>query len=179
MKLARDPALGSVALLALTALVVLLQSSEIVLFAPALRDVPYSSGGSGSVAVELTGDTGRNGVYFVPKGTSVSAFLDAAGSFAGPLVKAETLDVLQGSTRIERRPMSTAKRIALGIPIDVNGSTPEELALVPGIGKFTAKKILERRGLEGPFRSLDDLAEIRGIKGKRLEKIRTHLCVGC
>ena len=101
MKLARDPALGSVALLALTALVVLLQSPGIVLFAPASRDVPYSSKGNGSVAVELAGDTGRNGVYFVPKGTPLAGFLDAAGVRAdasvccpGPFAKATTVSVL-------------------------------------------------------------------------------------
>ncbi len=185
MRIGRDPALGSVALLALTAIVILLQSPGIVQLAPAPRDIPFASGGHGSVAVELTGDTGRNGVYFVPKGTSLAGFLDvagvraaASGSCTDPLVKATTVSVLEGRGAASR-PMSAAHRVALGIPIDVNGSTPEELALVPGIGKVTAEKILERRSLAGPFRSLDDLAEIGGIKGKRLEKLRPHLCIGC
>ena len=186
MKLARDPAFGSVALLALTALVVLLQSPEIILFATASRDVPYSSKGHGSVAIELVGDTGRNGVYFVPKGTPLAGFLDEAGVRADasgccpdPIAKATTVSVLREGKEVVSRPMSAAKRVALGIPIDVNVSSPEELTLVPGIGRVTAERLLERRSLAGPFRSLDDLAEIRGIKGKRLEKLRPYLCVGC
>lgn len=186
MGIGRDPALGSVVLLALTALVVLLHAPGVALLAPAPRDVPLASGGRGSVAVELTGDTGRNGVYFVPGGTSLAGFLvaagvraDAPGSFPDPLVKATTVSVLRHGKGVESRPMSAAKRIALGIPIDVNGTTPEELSLVPGIGRVTAERILERRDRAGPFRSLDGLAAVRGIKGKRLEKLRPFLCVGC
>lgn len=186
MKLGRDPVLGSVALLGLTALVVLLQAPEIVLFAPAPRDVPYSLGGRGSVAVELTGDSGHNGVYFVPKGTPVNRFLDLAGvrteapgSSPCFLMKASTVSVLREDKGVECLTMGASKRVALGIPIDVNRSSLEELMLVPGIGKATAGRILERRSLGGPFRSLDELTEVQGIKQKRIEKLRPHLCIGC
>jgi competence protein ComEA len=75
--------------------------------------------------------------------------------------------------------MDAAKRVALGIPIDLNRSSLEELGLVPGIGKATAERILERRSLAGPFRGIDELMEVRGIKEKRLEKLRPYLCIGC
>lgn len=190
MQIGRDPAVGSVALLALTALVVWFQSSATPWFGSSPpRGVPHASGASGTVAVELTGDSGRNGVYFVPKGTTVAALLDLAGirrkaagmSLSAPaeLNRASTVNILQGPARIEHRPMAAAKRIALGIPIDVNRSSREELVLVPGIGEATAERILERRAIAGSFRRLDDLMLIRGIKEKRLETLRPYLCVGC
>lgn len=189
MKIGRTPALGSVALLGLTALAVLLQPFGIRPFGPSPIDVPYSSVRPGTVAVELTGDSGRNGVYFVPKGTPLVGFLDLAGiareaagnslSASTTLEKAATVTTGQGENRLESRPMDAAKRVALGIPIDLNRSSLEELGLVPGIGKATAERILERRSLAGPFRDIDELMEVRGIKEKRLEKLRPYLCIGC
>lgn len=189
MKIGRTPALGSVALLGLTALAVLLQPFGVRPSGPSPLDVPYSSVRPGTVAVELTGDSGRNGVYFVPKGTPLDRFLDLAGivredagnplSASTTLEKAAAVDTGQGEKRVETRPMGAAKRVALGIPINVNGSSPEELALVPGIGKATAARILERRSLVGPFRGIDELMEVRGIKEKRLEKLRPYLCTEC
>jgi competence protein ComEA len=75
--------------------------------------------------------------------------------------------------------MAMAKRLALGIPIDINRLTIAEMMLVPGIGEKTAERILECRSENGPFRNLDDLTRVKGIKEKRLEKLRPFLCVGC
>jgi competence protein ComEA len=75
--------------------------------------------------------------------------------------------------------MAADKRLALGIAIDVNRATLEELVLVPGIGEKTAGKIVEERGLNGKFSRLEELMRVKGIKEKRLEKLRRYLCVGC
>ena len=66
--------------------------------------------------------------------------------------------------------MSADKRLALGIPIDLNRSSLEDLVLVPGIGEKTAAKIVEERGLNGTFGNLEELMRVKGIKEKRLEK---------
>jgi competence protein ComEA len=76
-------------------------------------------------------------------------------------------------------PMSADKRLALGLPIDLNRSSFEDLVLVPGIGEKTAEKILEERGLNGKFGKLEELMRVKGIKGKRLERLRRYLCIGC
>ncbi len=68
--------------------------------------------------------------------------------------------------------MAAAKRLALGIPIDINRSSLEDLVLVPGIGEKTAEKILEQRNANGTFRKLDELMLVKGIKEKRFEKLR-------
>ena len=188
MTIARDPAIGSIALLVLTALVVLANDSGITMPVPHPVQVPHAEGGQGAVAVELAGDSGRNGVYFIPKGTPVSGFLDLAGirqegsGLSSPpavLRIATTVRVLRGEGRIDVRPMDSAKRIALGIPIDINHATREELVLVSGIGQATAERILEQRRLAGAFRRIDDLKRVGGIKEMRLEKLRPYLCIGC
>ena len=63
-------------------------------------------------------------------------------------------------------------------PVNINTASAEELQLVPGIGPVTAEKILQMRKSYGAFKSVDDLAAIRGIGKKRLDKMRKYLTVG-
>jgi competence protein ComEA len=189
MKIGREMALGGVALLGLTAFTVLIQSSGFSLPGSSPPEIRYASCFSGTVAVELAGDSGRNGVYCVPRGIPVRAFLDLAGVLreaAGQtlpgtsiLDRPATVSVFRTAGRVETRPMDAAKRLALGIPIDVNRSNREELVLVPGIGEVTAERILDRRSRAGSFRTLDDLLQVKGIGEKRFDKLRPYLCVGC
>jgi competence protein ComEA len=62
-------------------------------------------------------------------------------------------------------------------PIDVNQASEEELALVPGIGKVMARRIIEFREQNGPFARVEDLLKVKGIGEKSLEKLRPHVKV--
>ena len=189
MKIGRDQLLGSFALLVLTALLMLLATPAQSPYERPVLDVPYSEETPGAIAVELTGESGRNGIYFIPKGTDLAGFLVMTGiKSVGTMEKpknaavfksATTVNLLVGPPGISAGPMSAEKRLALGIPIDINRSSLEELVLVPGIGEKTAEKILEQRSINGTFRRLDELMLVKGIKEKRLEKLRRYLCIGC
>ncbi len=54
--------------------------------------------------------------------------------------------------------------------LDVNTVTEEQLDAVPGIGPTLAKNIVAAR----PFKSADDLRNVKGIGDKRYEKIRPY-----
>jgi len=56
--------------------------------------------------------------------------------------------------------------------IDLNLASSEELQSLPGIGPALAKRILESRSREGPFRGPDDLLRVRGIGPTTLARIR-------
>ena len=137
----------------------------------------------------MTGESGRNGIYFIPKGIDLAGFLAMTGikpvgtmekpKNAAVFKSATTVNLLVRPPGISAGPMSAEKRLALGIPIDINRSSLEELVLVPGIGEKTAEKILEQRSINGTFRRLDELMLVKGIKEKRLEKLRRYLCIGC
>jgi competence protein ComEA len=189
MKIGRDQLLGSLALLVLTALLMLLAiPSQSPRETPVL-DVPYSTETPGSIAVELTGESGCNGIYFIPRGTNLAGFLAMAGikpvgsveerKNAELFKSAKTVNLLAKPPGISVGPMSADKRLALGIPININRSSLQELVLVPGIGEKTAEKILEQRSINGSFRKLEELMLVKGIKEKRLEKLRRYLCIGC
>ena len=62
--------------------------------------------------------------------------------------------------------------------VDVNRAGVEELTSLPGIGPALAKRIVEYRQENGPFRSVDDLMAVKGIGPKLLGKIRDRVTVG-
>lgn len=63
-------------------------------------------------------------------------------------------------------------------PINLNTASAAELEQVPGIGPSTAGKIVQMRKSYGAFKSVDDLAALRGIGKKRLDKMRKYLTAG-
>jgi competence protein ComEA len=57
-------------------------------------------------------------------------------------------------------------------PIDLNTATAEQLDALPGVGPATAKAIIDHRTKNGPFRSVDDLLDVRGIGPAKLDALR-------
>lgn len=50
--------------------------------------------------------------------------------------------------------------------LNVNTATRAELEALPGIGPTLAQRILDDRGEQGPFGSIEDLKRVRGIGDK-------------
>ena len=64
-------------------------------------------------------------------------------------------------------------------PVDVNSATAEALAeAIDGVGLKRAEAIVNFRDENGPFRSLDDLVQVRGIGERIVEGNRDNLTVG-
>ena len=61
----------------------------------------------------------------------------------------------------------------------VNINTADEAALVTlkGIGEAKAKAIIEHRQKNGPFKTVDDLANVKGIGDKTLVELHDQLAV--
>ena len=55
--------------------------------------------------------------------------------------------------------------------VNVNTATAEELEALPGIGPALALRIVEFRASIGVFRDLNDLLQVRGIGGRKLEAL--------
>lgn len=59
--------------------------------------------------------------------------------------------------------------------LNVNTASAEQLTMLPGIGKATAKNIMDYRTQNGNFKAVDDLLKVKGIGDKTLEKIKSYV----
>ena len=59
--------------------------------------------------------------------------------------------------------------------LDVNTASLEELVGIPYIGEHKAQQIIDHRQQRGPFRSLEEIKLVRGIKEKNFAKFRGFL----
>jgi competence protein ComEA len=63
-------------------------------------------------------------------------------------------------------------------PVDINKADAKALAALDGVGDVKAQAIVAYRDQNGPFKSVDDLAKVKGIGDKTLERNRDNLTVG-
>jgi len=148
--------------------------------------VPSVGEGSG-IAVQIAGYETYAGIYFVQRGSTIGdllrkAGIDDRGGFTGfdssrTLQSGERVVFDRVTGRVIVNHMPASDRLALGMPIDLNRATPEELALIPGIGRTTAAKIARFREEKGLFPSIDDLKRIEGLGKKQYEEIRKYLFI--
>ena len=61
--------------------------------------------------------------------------------------------------------------------IHLNQATAEQLQTLPGVGPALSERIVSYRNEHGPFRSVDQLAEVNGVGQAKLAKLRSQLTV--
>ena len=77
-------------------------------------------------------------------------------------------------------PDAVLSREVLGLSqgvLDLNAATASDLEGLPGIGPKMAERIIRYRESRGPFRSVDELSNVRGIGTRTLEKLRPMIAV--
>lgn len=74
--------------------------------------------------------------------------------------------------------LALACQVATAAPVDLNTADAATLAReLKGIGEVRARAIVEYRRNNGPFRSVDELALVKGIGPRVIEQNRAHLRV--
>ncbi|MCS7233140.1 MAG: helix-hairpin-helix domain-containing protein [Synergistetes bacterium] len=140
-----------------------------------------------TIYVQVYGAIKNPGVYKVKKGTRLFEVVNMAG---GPSPEADIRsvnlakvvedgekifipkigEVLGSSSTRDEGAQGKASKL-----VNVNKATVEELERLPGIGKTMAKRIVEYREKNGPFKEPSDLLKVKGIGEKKLEKIRSMI----
>lgn len=133
------------------------------------------------LAVEIVEKDIDSGIYFTAPGTTVNQLLARTGIDIRSekdfmLEQGMKLAIDSGSGRgMSLTAIDNSRRLALGIPIDLNLAGKDDLLLIPGIGEITAQKILKLRSQKGSFNNIEELMETEGIKEKKLSKLKRYL----
>jgi competence protein ComEA len=147
--------------------------------------------GPGEAVVHVAGAVRSPGVYALPDRARVIDAIQKAGGFApnadpGQLNLAarvvdgtQILVPLRGAAPAPGAPQRPAARgaapAAAGGLVSINSASAEELDTLPGIGPATAAKIIEYRQRHGGFKTVDELAAVKGIGPKKLERLRPRV----
>jgi competence ComEA-like helix-hairpin-helix protein len=74
-------------------------------------------------------------------------------------------------------PSTIQRRTSLGHRIELNSADHAELLQLPGVGDSLAQRIEDYRRRHGPFQDVNQLAAVRGVGPKTLERLRPWLRV--
>ncbi|HEX4982280.1 MAG TPA: helix-hairpin-helix domain-containing protein [Ilumatobacteraceae bacterium] len=145
--------------------------------------LPSAGTETSTFVVHVAGAVAAPGVYDVRGPARVVDAIEAAG---GPTPQAE-LDSLNLAASLadgQRIYVPVVGEIVVPVddgsvgddasrgPIDLNTATVVELDQLPGVGPATASAIVEHRDEHGPFATVDDLTDVRGIGPAKLDAIR-------
>jgi competence protein ComEA len=159
---------------------------------PVEATLPRASSPSNSAAppttasqlvVQAAGAVAKPGVYTVPGTARVNDLVAAAGGFASdadpdqvelaaPLTDGERVYVPRVGEAPPPPTGSTAGTSSSRGPVDLNRASAADLESLPGIGPALAQAIIDHRSQDGPFRSVDDLADVRGIGPAKMDQLR-------
>jgi competence protein ComEA len=148
-----------------------------------------------TVTVHVVGSVRRPGVYRISGGGRVDDAVAAAGGLLGSADQAavnlarmvndgEQIAVpAKGATAVRGGAPGASGAVGGGVPgagakIDLNSATAEQLDTLPGVGPATAKKIVDDRTQNGPYRTVDDLLRVPGIGAKKLDALKDLVTAG-
>ena len=143
----------------------------------------------GEIVVHVVGAVAAPGVQQLPAGSRVADAVEAAGgaspdadlsriNLAAVAIDGQQVYVLRQGEQQPPPPAGGAGDPAGGEgPVNVNTASASQLEELPGVGPATAEAIIAHRDQHGPFGSVDDLIDVRGIGEAKLEQIRERATV--
>ncbi len=153
------------------------------------------SAGSAALVVHIAGAVTVPGVVRLGAGTRVVDAVTAAGglradadpdrvNLAAPLTDGQRIVVpIIGQPApaevVPTGPSGTSGPGQQGVagPVDLNTADAAALEELPGVGPATSAAILAHREAEGPFSSVEDLIDVRGIGEAKLDALRDLVVV--
>ena len=99
---------------------------------------------------------------------------------------AAVLISLQSAGRLTRAPRAFEDRQGASSPLcrvedgalklNINEATAADIQLLSGFGEALSQAVVDYRTANGPFRSVDELANVPGVGAARLEAVKPYIC---
>lgn len=163
---------------------------EIALDEPA--DTAETVAEKSEVTVYVSGEVTSPGVVTLDSSSRVKDAVAACGDFT-PLADKNSVNLAQKLTdgMQIKVPAQTAQQNTTQTPaqnaqsapsssgnaeiVNINTATKEQLDTLPGVGPATADKIIEYRQTNGPFQSIEDIKNVRGIGDAKFSKMQSRI----
>lgn len=133
------------------------------------------------VVVSVVGEVARPGLVTLDQGARVA---DALGA-AGPLPSADLVVLNQAQLLVDGQQIHVQAIGAAPPPpppgapaastpgvISLNSATAAELTSLPGVGEATAAAIVTHREANGPFATVEQLMDVKGIGPAKFEALK-------
>jgi competence protein ComEA len=148
---------------------------------------------SPDLIVDVVGKVNTPGIVTLPKGWRVFEAIKAAGGLKGR-VDTTSLNMARELNDGEQvlvgvAPVAAAGPVVgesapgaggdapIGVKVNLNTATVEQLDTLPGVGPVTAQAILSWRETNGRFGTVDDLLDVKGIGEATLAELRDLVVV--
>ena len=147
------------------------------------------------IAVHLTGQVNKPGLYYLQFGERVNDVVEKAGGFssnadvqkvnlASLLADGQYLYIPSVEENAPRPASQTPSgggssngETQPGSLININFADAEELEKITGVGPSTAKNILKYRDENGPFTSIEDIENVTGIGEAKFASMESEITV--
>lgn len=133
---------------------------------------------AGPSCCHVVGAVHAPGVYTLPRGARVRDAIRAAGGATADadLERVNLAALVQDQQQIVVPGLAAHTSGGPGVGgealVDVNIADCAMLQTLPGIGPVMAERIIAYREANGPFHTLEDLIQVKGIGEATLEKLR-------
>jgi competence protein ComEA len=141
-----------------------------------------------TITAQIDGSVATPGVYPLPAGARLDDLVTGAGGLA-PDADVSDLNLAARVADGERIVIPSLARATPApeptggddedapLLVNINTATVEELDRLPGIGPVIGERIVAYRQENGPFGSVDALAEVDGISDRLLERLRPYIAL--
>ena len=152
---------------------------------------PFGAATATPLRVYVSGAVAHPDVYRLPPGSIVKDAIQAAGGASGEAdldrinLAQELRDQQQvvvpraGETAVP--PPAGSESEPSGTPaakVNINTAAADELDTLPGIGAEMARRIMDYRAANGPFKSIEDIQQVTGIGDATYQKLKDRITVG-
>lgn len=162
-------------------------STPVPTFTPTAFPTPTPA----SLRVYVTGAVHRPDVYDLSHGSIVKDALSAAGGATDDadltrinlaLELYDQQQVYVPCTGEDAPPVSPPAQpspaVRAGVVlVNINAASAAELEALPGVGPAIAQRILDYRGENGPFATVEEIMEVKGIGPATYEKLKDQITV--